>query len=553
MNDTDRVTVLIVDDEPINVHSLAHLLGDKYTLKIAVTGAEAIRIVGSNTPPDIILLDWVMPEMDGLEVLYRIRTIEMEHQPYVIMLTSRNESNDIISGLELGADDYLTKPYAPYALRARVAAAERIVRLQKKLATQARTDVLTGLLNRLGILTTFERELARCRRDPSLAVSIVLIDVDHFKKVNDNFGHQAGDDVLRELANRCQSSIRSYDIIGRYGGEEFLAIFPSTNRGLEIGERLRNEVAATPFSTRAGALNITISLGVAIADGTWHSDDILAAADRALFQAKERGRNQSCLFQQLSPSPRRTNFPSETPSNEFMQLNSKDRAPSTPDIAPVDDNRKLRLLIVDDEPINIHALANLVENDYLTQVALNGEDALAILESKRPPDLMLLDWMMPRMDGLEVLHRIRLKQFAHPPYIIMLTTRDGKTDIVTALNAGADDYLTKPYDPTELHARVDVAKRLIIARHALAAKVIELQQALNEIKNLRGIIPICSFCKKVRNDRGYWDRVETYIREHSNAEFSHSVCPSCLRTHYPDIHNTVINEAEKQNTIPSST
>lgn len=166
---------------------------------------------------------------------------------------------------------------------------------------------------------------------------------------------------------------------------------------------------------------------------------------------------------------------------------------------------------------------------------VNGVAAWDVLQQPDAPALVILDWMMPEMDGLEVVRRVRAVQTDRPPYIIMLTTKDAKVDIIAGLDAGANDYLAKPFDVGELRARVEVGRRMVEMQDALATKIAELCQALEQIKTLRGIVPICMHCKKIRDDQGYWKRVETYVGEHSEAKFSHGICPACVKEYYPEL------------------
>lgn len=150
------------------------------------------------------------------------------------------------------------------------------------------------------------------------------------------------------------------------------------------------------------------------------------------------------------------------------------------------------------------------------------------------PALAILDWMMPEMDGPEVVRRVRTLQTDRPPYIIILTSKGEKADIIAGLDAGANDYLAKPFDVGELRARIEVGRRMIEMQSALAEKIEELRRALDQIKTLRGIVPICASCKKIRDDRGYWNQVEVYMRAHTEARFSHGLCPECTKKLYPD-------------------
>ncbi|MBN1627162.1 MAG: response regulator transcription factor [Deltaproteobacteria bacterium] len=195
----------------------------------------------------------------------------------------------------------------------------------------------------------------------------------------------------------------------------------------------------------------------------------------------------------------------------------------------------MRVLIAEDDLTSrtvLHAVLEKLGHEVTATV--NGADALSVMEKPDPPSLIILDWMMPVMDGLEVVRRVRAMRSSHSPYMILLTTKGEKGDIIAGLDAGADDYLSKPFDSGELRARVDVGRRMIEMQDRLEAKVKELQKALDEIKTLQGILPICSFCKKIRDDQGYWNQVEAYVSKHSDAQFSHAICPECMKKHYPE-------------------
>jgi CheY-like chemotaxis protein len=174
--------------------------------------------------------------------------------------------------------------------------------------------------------------------------------------------------------------------------------------------------------------------------------------------------------------------------------------------------------------------------------AENGAEALAEMEKPDAPRLAILDRLMPKMDGVEVIRHIRALQETHAPYLIMLTSLGAKDDIVAGLDAGASDYLSKPFDPGELRARIKVGRRLVETQDALIEsralltnKVKELSLALEDIKTLSGIVPICANCKKIRNDEGYWQQVEVYVHNHTEAEFSHGICPDCVQKLYPEL------------------
>ncbi len=194
----------------------------------------------------------------------------------------------------------------------------------------------------------------------------------------------------------------------------------------------------------------------------------------------------------------------------------------------------MRILIAEDDFTSRNLLKTLLARRGHEVVAtVNGAEAWEAMQRPDAPRLAILDWMMPEIDGVDLCRRIRARKTDRPPYVIMVTTKGEKTDIIAGLEAGADDYLPKPYNPGELHARVNVGLRMIEMQDMLAGKIEELHQALDHIKTLRGIVPICSCCKKIRDDQGYWNQVEVYIREHTEVEFSHSICPECRRDLYP--------------------
>ena len=203
----------------------------------------------------------------------------------------------------------------------------------------------------------------------------------------------------------------------------------------------------------------------------------------------------------------------------------------------------MRILIAEDELIIRTLLGDVLKKSGFEAIKVsNGAEAWNLMQQPDAPPLAILDWMMPGLDGLEVVRRIRAKPTSRPPYLILLTARDSKVDLVTGLQAGANDYVSKPFDPRELMARVAVGQRMIDLQDMLAARIEELRRALEEIKTLRGILPICANCKKIRDDQGYWQQVEVYVHDHTDAQFSHGICPECIRKLYPDM----IEELENQ-------
>jgi DNA-binding response OmpR family regulator len=188
----------------------------------------------------------------------------------------------------------------------------------------------------------------------------------------------------------------------------------------------------------------------------------------------------------------------------------------------------MKVLIADDDLVpRLMVQAALGDWGYEVEVVSDGREALRGLEGPGAPSLAILDWMMPGLDGVEVCRRVRARPTAEPPYLLLLTGRDAKQDIVAGLDGGANDYLTKPFDYEELRARVAVGRRVVELQQSLAARVRELEAALANVKRLQGLLPMCSYCRKVRNDQNYWQQVETYLEEHADLRLSHGICPAC--------------------------
>jgi diguanylate cyclase (GGDEF)-like protein len=292
--------ILVADDSVVSRRLLEETLQRLgYEVVLAADGHRALDILMLPDGPRLAVVDWMMPGLDGLEVCRRVRQRTAPYA-YLILLTARDRQEDVLAGLDAGADDFLTKPFDAVELRARLRSGERVLELQEALFAavealrhQATRDALTGLFNRGLILDGLARELHRADREEK-ALSVVIADVDHFKRVNDTHGHLAGDAVLRQIAERMRLVLRGYDLIGRYGGEEFLAVLPGCDlaRAVQVAERMREAVAAEPVDAMGSPVPVTVSLGVASAARTGtDAFALIKAADDALYRAKARGRN----------------------------------------------------------------------------------------------------------------------------------------------------------------------------------------------------------------------------------------------------------------------
>jgi len=268
---------------------------------LAKDGKEAWKLLNTPQAPRIALLDWVLPDIDGTEICRRLRQRPKEGSyTYIILLTAKSKRQEMLEAMQAGADDFLAKPFDPPELKARLLVGKRIVELQEKLiATNhalqfaACHDFLTGVWNRAEILNFLTRELARARRDRT-PIGIVLADVDHFKKVNDKLGHDSGDAVLKKVAECLTSSLRVYDGVGRYGGEEFLMVIPGCDIDITLrrANQIRESVAATAIPTVSGPTSVTVSMGVVVADASSDVEQLVRRADLAMYHAKHNGRNR---------------------------------------------------------------------------------------------------------------------------------------------------------------------------------------------------------------------------------------------------------------------
>jgi diguanylate cyclase (GGDEF)-like protein len=298
----ERPRVLIAEDDTVTRLILKHWIKRwGYDIVVVDNGLDAWEIMQQERPPELVIMDWVMPGMDGIELCRKLRDKSREYYHYILMITGRTDEQDVVHALESGADDCIGKPFGELELRARLLVASRILRLQneliharEELRLQAMRDGLTGLWNRAAFLDLFERELNRSKRSHG-RTGLLLLDLDNFKKINDTYGHLAGDIILSQAALRLRQNVRSYDFVGRYGGEEFFIALPGCDKQqlCERAEVIRKAFCDQPFQADKDKIAVSVSIGAVVVEGGAGSAwDSLAVADIGLYKAKDAGRNR---------------------------------------------------------------------------------------------------------------------------------------------------------------------------------------------------------------------------------------------------------------------
>jgi diguanylate cyclase (GGDEF)-like protein len=298
-NEKNGITVMIIEDHPDQRELLEIVLQKEgYRVVTAANGVEALDKLAKE-PVRVILSDVMMPKMDGFELMRKIRGNPEYKNVYIILITARIQERDRVQGLDLGADDYITKPFSFSELLARVRVGARVVQYQQHLEHQALIDSLTSLFNRRAFERKMEEEFERAMRYHH-ALSLIILDVDDFKKINDTYGHHWGDQVLKKIAEHLRTKTRRSDYPSRYGGEEFVLILPETDveNALRVDSKVRSEIKTTTFDSKGRAFSVTVSTGLSSTCNKEYSNwqQMLEDADQALYLAKNRGKDRVEVF-----------------------------------------------------------------------------------------------------------------------------------------------------------------------------------------------------------------------------------------------------------------
>ena len=436
-NKVSRPRRLIVEDDVHECRLLeAYVQGMSADTQI-VTGVQEALALLEQDGPDLVILDLLLPDGNGFTVVEQMRASARHIQTPILVVSSTTDVCHRVRALELGADDFIAKGSDRLEFEARL---RRLLRMKRSLEQLARrcdqalqlavTDSLTGLFTHGFLWETLHRQVA-CARRYEWPLSLLFIDIDHFKSINDRHGHAAGDEVLRHLSKAILTVVREGDTCVRYGGEEFVVLLPHTTRSgaCLIADRIRvaaQTAVEQPSAFAPGGAPVTVSIGVAtLPDDATDARALLERADAAMYQAKRAGRNQVVPF------------------SESMSA-AKTRS---------------RLLLVDDDPKNLRLLeACLKSQGHELLTATDGEEAVAAAHREQP-DLILMDGMMPRLSGFDACRMLKQDHRTCLIPIVLVTALNSREDKLRGVEAGADDFLTKPIDRTALIARVNASLR----------------------------------------------------------------------------------------------
>lgn len=444
--------IMIVDDDHTTVEVIQrHLRKAGFTRFMPITDSTKALETILQVQPDVILLDLIMP-VSGVSILQQVRNSPETCRIPVLTLTSYNDSDTRTTLLNLGANDFLQKPVHANELVARVRNSlsskitfDQLAMRSAQLQADVLKDVLTGLANRRAFEFELNRKIVEWERQRT-PVALLLMDIDHFKMVNDRFGHQAGDAVLRAVADIIRESIRKMDLACRIGGEEFAVILPMTRacESNQLAERMRRAVEAAFIQTTEATIRLTASFGIANAMKGDDASLLIRRADTALYAGKQRGRNCSTLHDgtkcvAVDVGDSTSVCEAEHPLNETVAVNINASS----------------VMIVDDEPSSVAIIKSYLGQGGFDRLTTITDSTLAFEQiSQTHPDLVLLDLRMPKVDGIEILRRMRSDSLTRNIPVVFLTSSTDTQTKVEALTLGANDFLSKPVHSSELLARV---------------------------------------------------------------------------------------------------
>ncbi len=450
--DVKKCRIMIVDDEEsvtLAVKKYLHRAGFRefYLVTDATRAIYEIR----QKRPDLVLLDVRMP-INGLAILEKMREDDhLQHLP-VITLTCDTDAKTKIKALNLGADDFLTKPVDVSELVARVrntlagkVTRDQLARYSSELESDALRDELTEIANRRAFHYELNRRIIEWNRQRT-PLSLLLIDLDFFKQVNDRYGHPVGDRVLRAIAHQIDNCVREMDLVARFGGEEFAVILPSTrpDESRLTAERIRDSIASKTWQVDDQAIRVTVSIGVATAMNGDDAATLIRRTDTALYSSKQQGRNRTCYHDGAQCKLVTQNDAindTQTDSNYFVEVDASTKNAS--------------IYIVDDEPSTLLMVKKLLNDAGYTRVTTEEKSVRAFKTIlKETPDLVLLDIRMPEVNGLEILQSVRHNEKTKHVPIVFLTSSTETEIKVKALELGCTDFLQKPVNASELIARV---------------------------------------------------------------------------------------------------
>lgn len=461
-------TILAADDDPAMLRLLSsRLTVAGYTVQTAQSGREALRIFQEQSPK-IVITDIAMPEMNGIELCRAIRSSQSAGFVYILVVSSHSGTANILSAFDAGANDFLPKPFDQSELLARLHAGTRVIELEeqlaqdrmtihkantelmvlnKKLHEMAITDELTGLPNRREAIRLLGDMWSMANRQ-NQPLSCMMIDIDHFKNYNDQYGHEAGDAVLRSTANMLRSVLRTEEAVCRLGGEEFVVLCPfaTAQEALAGAERIRQVVEVNRVKHGPTAVAVTISIGVAEKnDETESAEALLHQADSALYAAKRSGRNRVCGADANLPASQ---------ADQSVRINQDSSPGGSFSTATT------RILIVDDDEDIRQWCRKLLETRGFEVIeASDGEEGL-VQTRQGMPDLVLMDIHMPKLDGLACAKRLREDEVTRHIPIMIISSSCENEDFEAALESETDEFITKPFKPAEFLYRIDSVLRL---------------------------------------------------------------------------------------------